>query len=107
MKSNDFGSRQSAYEEACKRAQSKAGLDPVPWKSILMRSTTIDGLAALIREHTMRNLPTMETMHYKNPEYVIQWAVDNENLAKQVETSPDLHTARSFIIEGVGTHKLG
>ena len=80
----DFGSRNKAYAQAISNARSNSKLDPISWNTVLDQKTVKD-LAESIRIQTMRCMVIMERVHYRNPAYIVQWALDNEKLARKIE----------------------
>lgn len=106
MVTNDFGGRNKSFEAAVRQARRNVGIDPMPWKTILAKSKTSIAMAIAIRIHTMRNVTTVETIHYKDPTYVVQWVVDNEKLAREIEECKDTITASRIIRDKIGIHKL-
>ena len=79
------------------RARANAGLDPMPWRTILRWAKTPKELALQIREYTMRNSLNVEEYHAKDPTYLSQWVTDNEKLAQKIEKCTNLDAAQNII----------
>ena len=94
-----------SWEKAIHRAHCNPSLDPMPWKVILI-SKSPKAMASEIRLHTMKSMQIMERVHYRNPAYIVQWAINNERLAIKVGEATALMAAVKLIHDHVGTEKL-
>jgi hypothetical protein len=98
----EFGDRAKAYHEAIRKAALRPPLDPMPWRIMVERSKDSKELAEKIRLSSSKTVKTMATFYYASPEYVVQWVVSNEELAKAVEESSSYMEAVERVHEHAG-----
>lgn len=86
----------SAKNKALKKAKIYSSFDPVSWR-IVVRKSTPEAMAETLRLLSHRAIKTMEQVYYKHPEYIVQWLLDNENLARGLEKCENIQKALAMI----------
>ncbi len=88
--------------QAAKVALEKAAkfnkFNTIPWKVIISKRNPRE-MASSIREYSHKGIIALERIYYKDPAYVVQSVLENEQLAIRVESCVD----HSEAIKVIGT----
>ena len=86
------------FEAAVTAARRKTNFDLVAWPLVANKSTPRE-MAKELRLRSHKAMVAMEKIYYNNPVHLVQWIVENEQIALQLEECDSVGAAIAILKE--------